>query len=989
MTEEALFPGYIQRLEEDQIRQLAARVCADGTSRVVLLYGPGGVGKTWMVRQLALENASHSDMAWVDPIDIDDSEFWLLSNLEKYIASQLDPDNENGYFAPYLEHLARLPRYTRPRVGHETVVSYLDQIKTEFLECYKNFIQDSHKSVVIIFDTVEVIRGMGLLRTLAQLMRALPRTLFILSGRPQQERDQRPDFIKRELEHPHAPLPVTPIWLDDFTREAALEYLNSSGVATGLSEDEKLKLAHLTHGHPLWLAFTVDYLEAKGLPEEAEQTSLDNIERHLPYQGQATKRGQDLREAFDRHLVASYRETDFWHEAIKRLAVARQSVSPSIWRRFMDDRPLPEGIATLDDAWPVLLRTPWIRPRANGQYVTLHDVVAEELARRIIPLHDQGRQWRVDLWHRAAEIYAERIASRETELRETMASVEERARIWDAIPPGNGDLPPTEEERQFIEDVAKLDVEMRELSQFKAVQLYYEILCNFARGCRLFIDLFAKAKKEHDILFQELLALEMERFLPGRASYAIDDVVGEVIGWFQAWLEANGRDFFMEIGLSMVDYLIRSEQPLAAIELLDELPESADYRVRFRLNNLRGNACMRIPGKVTEGQQFFELALTDAMALDAPDRHKLIAKAHKELGFYYRNLGKWDDADEAYRNARDAISGTLSVDSPAEDREEMASIQTNWAYVKGLVGSYREGINLVESAIKVRRRLGLRQEEGTSLSVRGEVYRYERRFHPAWAAYAQAQEIFDDLRNSSWLGLIYQEQAICLFQATQDEITVTSDDQMKEAKRLAERALELCRNQAVRGYPSALNRAGRIFGQDDPEAGLGYLATGIDVARQLSDGWFLFANLVEYVELCYRVWYENRERSYLDQIASRKTEIDQVMTVYEFPDLKGRWKLLQGHLAVHDWLEATLATKDPSLLNSAWRFYADGFALIAQQHVGSSGASAIASEFEKLGTLVWLLPEEIRAKWQHDFRQAWGESAPASTLLLARLEELY
>ena len=40
----------------------------------------------------------------------------------------------------------------------------------------------------------------------------------------------------------------------------------------------------------------------------------------------------------------------------------------------------------------------------------------------------------------------------------------------------------------------------------------------------------------------------------------------------------------------------------------------------------------------------------------------------------------------------------------------MASIQTNWAYVKGLAGSYRDGINLVESAINVRRRLKNRQE---------------------------------------------------------------------------------------------------------------------------------------------------------------------------------------------------------------------------------------------------------------------------------------
>jgi hypothetical protein len=107
----------------------------------------------------------------------------------------------------------------------------------------------------------------------------------------------------------------------------------------------------------------------------------------------------------------------------------------------------------------------------------------------------------------------------------------------------------------------------------------------------------------------------------------------------------------------------------------------------------------------------------------------------------------------------------------------------------------------------------------------------------------------------------------------------------------------------VRGYPSALNRAGRIFAQEDPEVGLGYLDEGIKVARQLSDGWFWFANLVEFIELCYRIWDESRQRSYLDRISSRVAEIAQAMDEYEFPDLKGRWNLVRGHLSLSAWLE--------------------------------------------------------------------------------------
>src|SRR6202035_75475 len=117
--------------------------------------------------------------------------------------------------------LSRLPRYTRPRVGHDTVVSHLGRIKRVFIECYKQFINDSGKTVVIVFDTIEAIRGMYLMLTLTQWMKALPGTLFILSGRPL-PRDAGDDPIKKELEDPYQKLPVETVHLGEFTQEAAL-----------------------------------------------------------------------------------------------------------------------------------------------------------------------------------------------------------------------------------------------------------------------------------------------------------------------------------------------------------------------------------------------------------------------------------------------------------------------------------------------------------------------------------------------------------------------------------------------------------------------------------------------------------------------------------------------------------------------------------------------------------------------------------------------
>jgi ABC-type cobalamin/Fe3+-siderophores transport system ATPase subunit/tetratricopeptide (TPR) repeat protein len=984
MPEENLFPSYIHRLEEEQIRREAAQLTPDGGSRAVLLYGPGGVGKTSLVRELHRTGATVAGTVWLDPVDIDDSQYWLLSNLERHIAGQLDP--ESKYFGPYLTHLSRLPSYTRPRVGHETVVSHLGRIKQIFAECYTEFTSQTGQTVVLTFDTIEIIRNMSLLVTLTQWIKGLPATLFVLAGRPPS--GGRADPIRSELTDPYKSIPVVTIRLAEFTYDAAREYLDRSGVGSSLSDAEKAKLARLTGGHPLWLAFTVAYLDDQGLPEEAE-ADLADIEADLPSTGTPTPAGEHRQEAFKRRLVTPYQGTDFWHEAVKRLAVARESVDESIWVQLMADRPQPDDLSDRDQAWGRLLNTPWIRPRANGRSVTLHDAVAEELAQRIIPLHDQDKSWRCDLWQRAVSIYGQLIEEREAELAGRQGELDELLDRWDALQrPGHREEAPSAEEADYIRQVDQLEGRKRELAQLKAVRLYYELLSDAPAGCQRFLDLFATAKDDHDVLFQSLLAFEIQRFLPdGGHGHAFGDVIGEVIDEFQRWLAAGGQREYLDIGLSLADYLVRDEQPSAAEELLKKLPDPhPDHHQAYRLYVLRGNACMRIPGQVRRAPDHFQAALASASAVTSPDRARLVASANKELGFYYRNEGLWVEADEAYRRARDAISQTLSAGSAESEREEMASIQTNWAYVKGLTGAYREGTNLVESAIKVRHRLGNYPEEGISWSVCGEVYRYSRRFRKAWTAYAEAEHIFDGQRNWAWLGLIYQEQAICLFQATQDGIALMAgQDPVELAKQLIVKALDLCGDLAVRGQPSALNRAGRIFGAEDPDQGLEYLDEGITWARRLSDGWFWFANLIEYVELCYRTWVATGEPRYFDQISDRAPEITEIMGQYEFPDLRGRWNLLQGHLDIRDWLE----TEDASRLDSAQERYKTGFAQIAQGYVGSSGAAAIGGEFDTFGELVWQLPEQTRATWQAEFRRAWSDHGPGSTLLLARLEELY
>jgi hypothetical protein len=156
------------------------------------------------------------------------------------------------------------------------------------------------------------------------------------------------------------------------------------------------------------------------MPEEAT-APLAYIQEILPYSGEITHAGYALHEQFQRRLVTPYQEADFWHEVINRIAVVRLSVNEAIWRILIADRPLPENASDLDDAWRMLLEIPWIRPRSNGRFVTLHDAVAEEIANRVIRLHDHDQQWRRVMWQRMVRIYAGLTEPAEMELGERLA----------------------------------------------------------------------------------------------------------------------------------------------------------------------------------------------------------------------------------------------------------------------------------------------------------------------------------------------------------------------------------------------------------------------------------------------------------------------------------------------------------------------------------------------------------------------------------------
>ena len=953
--------SYVSRREEEaKILRHVDEVHASRRSRALLLHGPGGAGKTMLVRQLAAQAGSGGDVVWVRPIDVDDSEFWLLSNLESEVASQLG----RAPFERYFDRLRGIGHATHEHVSYETVLARLSRINRTFVNCYRKFVDDRNVTVVITLDTIEAIRSMYLLLTLTQWMKGLPRTLFILSGRPPARGE--PDPLREELNDRHRPLESVEIRLSGFAEEEARSFLDARGLRESLSAaDQEGRLIDLTDRQPLWLALAVEYLRANDVRPE-----MTAAEPPSPAD----------RDAFRRRLVTPYRSTDFWPEAIKRLAVVRHSVTQGVWTELMSDRSIPPGAESWDEAWHQLLGRPWVRPRANARYVTLHDALAEELAQRLIPLHDRDGTWRRDLWRNAKQIYATLTAERERELDAAHTRVDE------SLQAAGGE--------ELIAEVSRVDAQKRELDQLLTAQLHYAILDDFAAGTERFLELCDRATARRDPLFMELISHEMELFLPRDESAELpDEIVDLAMSEYRRWLVEQAPERYVAVAVRIAGFLVRSEQPASALELLDRLPAPQDPELRYRLAIERGNANMRIPGRVQEARTQILEALEHARHLGSTDERALReAEAHKELGFYYRNLGYWAEADGAYRMARDVLARVMGPGSRDAFRGEMASIQSNWAYLKALRGSFRDARNLVDTAVAVRRRLGSRHMVGVSLSVSGEVYRYEANFGRAWATYREAEVIFQETKSWPWLGTLYQEMAICLHQATRDGSTLI-EDQREVTVSLIERALDICHESNTRAYPSALNRAGRIlYSVGRTEEGLEHLRQGIVEAERLGDGWFRSANNIEYVEYAYRSWTSTGEQRYRDLIDEHAPQVAAVIGEYGLRDIAARWELLKGHLLANDGLAAAgNGGIDEGMLDDAIDLYSVGFRMLADESVGSHGSAAIAREFTRFRALFDQLPPAIQRRWYKKLSVDWNAADPTKTSisLLARLEELY
>lgn len=920
--EAPVFHGRKELLE--QITGKAVEIPRSQYSEVILIEGPGGIGKTMLLTECARQlrariKKERLPLKCVGPLDMDDTEYRVVENLQEKIRDAVEIPQKEPVSYPEIRSAAGEAPEERIQAFRSSQRSTLN-----FNEAYSRVTEKFR--VVIFIDTLETVRDTFTWNSLLILLKKLPNTLFVLAGRePLLEQESKFDnmpFIP--------PGGVTTFHLLGWPKAEAREFVQQQ--TDFLLPDWQIEnLLHLSRCRPLHLTLAIQFLSWGKI--DLLELEINYIQNRLPLY---SKKEDDNRQPdvllkdlkavgkalffdFERKILSQYSGPDSLAETIRRMAHVRRRLNREMYEDLIRIEPTIEE----PPSWKELLNQPWVRRRA-GEFVTLHNIVSEMINKHIWGLRDPRGTYRRSLSEQAVSIIGRQIKKLKNQLSELEKEDQKNTPLFWKI--------------------------THTIRILESEQLFYQLDADLEKGYQQFIQRFDNPPLKNRASVQEMLLAEIDEYT---GKFPVEDPHYYAIKLraIQAAMEKDDSETVQKTIRQLKKYHTAPEQ-------------------QYQLIRQLGNLNLRSLGR--PGQALRNFKKTYRMTQTYDSLKDNAGESLMEIGWASRHLGRWADSAKSYEKALMQTDPTVST-----KRRLIAQIENNLAYVKALIGEYKIAEMLIENSLKYRRQQNNPEMAGIALSTRGEIFRYQKKFSPANDSYCEALEIFKETQNFSWLGQVHQQLAISLAQEDREQ-------NMKEAIFNIEEALYLCEQNNLRALPSALNRAGRIYTlAEEYEKAIDLFERGITTAKSSKDYWFLAANFVERAELLY--WLVESESGMFDP---HRINLDQELIEqmeesadYTFQDLFGRWRLVQGHLA---WREG-FKTGDRSHWKKALEMYKTGFALIAEGYFGSHGLSAIPGERDKLKRHILELPRDEAFHWCKELYTYWKELKKNSTVKLTLL----
>lgn len=597
MKQSIEFPSFIGR--ERELAGIDRQIRRQGKTVLISISGPGGIGKTAILRRVKEKYLSEPEILVSKIIDFSQtvhrSEPWVLEQI-----ISLAPRR----FKRYQRVLRRMQLATEPL----TRIHYEGELVDAFVSDFNQAAAQAR--FVILFDTLELIQDSHLFVFVLELARRLENTVVLLAGR----RNAEPDF-QAELGRLFKPGQVKTIALTGFSEQEALQYFEQTIPLhlKGVDPDLQKNIYFLSEGRPIKILLSLDWLD-RGIPIMPEvMKRKPSALRHLPA-GEVDA----LRCQFESALMEGIRKLQ---EPVDEIILYMAHFNKRFNRRmleffFLGHLEPPQKARTSRRLLDELKGLPFVK-YTSDDYFVLHDEMSRLVQTYVWDtVEDPDRTLRREMSERICEFYEQELQSLPK---------------WEDS---------TEQER-----VTRRSYEVE--------AVYYHLYADFRRGFQDFEKLFETLTRDRR---SGLAALALSFVQEYRDDPTFSKVIQCFINGYYSGGVLIAREKFedatrrLELGERELDELLRTYDWDRATPL-DRYLQERSYLVYQQLGY-----CYRSRGDWTKAESKYQRGLELALELaqkvvqlpGASERKKTliqqIAEILNNLGNLYRLTGQFYEA---------------------------------------------------------------------------------------------------------------------------------------------------------------------------------------------------------------------------------------------------------------------------------------------------------------------------------------------------------
>lgn len=811
-------------------------------SKLISIHGPGGIGKTALLRALRERFTSQPAIITTDLIDLVEERLSQIRFLRSEIAAQLDPNQ--AVFEKYYHRVNEFDRQLAHTTNVQDISEAQVQIEASFVSAYKTIVS-AGQTIIIFLDTMEAIDAhpKEWEELILPFFSKLPLTHFIVGGRDAYK--WRP-LLNRQFSTFHE----LSIPISGFSLNETKLYFNLSPTGQDTAPDLQEKIHLLTNGRPILIDLAIEWSRRKLPFESLSLVNIDALrqgiqtfqqqttEASIPLDSGVTVTFPDLAKEFERELIENILELPVRYE----LPILTMVYLQQFGMELPLLREITNTFLTSVDDDNVLFEE--LKDFVFIKIIPTNRLILHDEAKRMIEeyqlweRYDGTKEIRIDLFTLLHKYFEHNSNSYELML-----------------------------DQAEINSYADIEHINQRITKLRCQQLRFAFEINLDSGFEEFKDLFEKSTKLRLFLLSEGLLDVAVTFSKTKEQ--------------QFQLQLERINYYFDIAAyQQAENVIR--------EMLEDpdVPPSVQVDLFFHLGNIDINSGRGVNLARRHYQTALNLCKENNLQKSQP-------KLLNELGYLHRLQGNLKDAVNYYDQA---LRLAIEIGNTVEE----ISALINWSFVDSRLGEYEPGYQKLQKVFEYLESQDIPDRElvGRYYSVLGEVARYHGKYEEAIEAYNNALQQFTSSEDEAWPGLIISQRGVAyLNQFIADPDQLNFADQARDDLSIAVR---MCRRANKNVLPMALHRLGRYYQAiEDFGTAIRTFREGYQISKLQEDWQFVVENLTNLSEVLFYKWEYTKDSSLTEEMEHNLAEIDKLRQEgFNYPHLYGKMQQLLANVLI-------------------------------------------------------------------------------------------